>query len=480
MEERRMDSITEELCGIDLGDKRLNRRSLMVLQGLSVNTQASINGSFDTWADTHAAYRLFDNLQVTPEAILQPHYAATHERIRQHPVVLVVQDTTEFDFSQHPPRDAACLTKPNRLGFYDHLHLAVTPKGLPLGLVGTETFDRTAESLGRTKDRYKLPIEEKESFRWLKGFRLAHQIHGECPPTQIVSVADRDADIYDIFLEAQTLRDDSASQATDYVIRSKENRLLNERIPPREHNSRNAVYRKLRDETRQHPVLFCQTIELPPTPKRSPRSATCEVRTRQVTFHHPKNRRGLEEVTCQVVYVQEVDLQETPLGPKPEDNTLIEWWLLTSLPATTPAEVERIITYYKTRWTIEVYFRTLKTGCRVEQIQLETVSRVKNCLAFYRIIAWHVLWLTHLNRCAPDQPCTTVFADWQWQPLWRITTRKPLPPQPPTFGTIVRLLASLGGYNNRPKERPPGPQPLWIGIRRMHDFALAWRIAAPT
>jgi len=474
-----MDAITKELDGIELGDKRLNRRSQLVLQGLSVDTQASINGSFGSWAETHAAYRLFDNPQVTPEAILEPHYSATHERIRRCPVVLIVQDTTEYDFSKHPPRDAACLTKPNRLGFYDHTHLALTPEGLALGLVGSETFDRTPESLGSTKDRSKIAIEEKESFRWLQGFRLAHQISCEYPQTRIVSVADCEADIYDIFLEAQIRCDDPISPTTDYVIRSKENRLLNERIPPREHNSRCAVYRKLRDVTRQAPVLFRKVIELPETPKRTSRSATLEVRARQVTFHHPKNRRGLAEVTCNVVYVQEIGPQQPSPELKSDDNTLIEWWLLTSLPATTPAEVEQIIDYYKARWTIEVYFRMLKTGCRVEQIQLETVARMKNCLAFYRIIAWYVLCLTHFNRHAPDEPCTQAFADWQWQPVWRITTRKPLPSQPPTLGTLVLLLARLGGYNNRPNERPPGPQPIWVGLRRMHDFALALQTFYP-
>ena len=474
-----MDAITKELSGIDLGDKRLNRRSQLVLQGLSVDPQASINGSFDSWSETHAAYRLFDNPQVTPQAILEPHYAATHERIRQHPVVLIVQDTTEYDFSKHPPRDAACLTKPNRLGFYDHTHLAVAPEGWALGLVGSETFERAPESLGSTKNRSHLPIEEKESFRWLQGFRLARQISCECPETRIISVADCEADIYDIFLEAQIGRDNPNSPTTDYVIRSKENRLLNERIPPREHNSRYAVYRKLRDETRQEPVLCRKDIELPETPKRTSRNASLEVRARQVTLHHPKNRAGLAEVTCNVVYVQEIGLQQPSPELKPDDNKLIEWWLLTSLPATTPAEVEQILDYYKARWTIEVYFRMLKTGCRVEQIQLEIMSRVKNCLAFYRIIAWYVLCLTHLNRYAPDQPCTTVFTDSQWQPVWRITTRKPLPPQPPTLGTLILLLARLGGYNNRPKEPPPGPQPLWVGLRRMHDFALALQTYVP-
>ncbi|NQV25159.1 MAG: hypothetical protein HQ518_12415 [Rhodopirellula sp.] len=151
----------------------MNQRSRQVMEAFSVDPQASINGSFARWEDTLAAYRLFDNPAVTPEAILQPHYQATRERIGEHPVVLIVQDTTELDFTRHPPRGAGCLNKLDRFGLYDHTHLAVTPDGLPLGVVGTHVFDRSAESLGKTLQRRGLPIEEKESYRWLQGYRLA-------------------------------------------------------------------------------------------------------------------------------------------------------------------------------------------------------------------------------------------------------------------------------------------------------------------
>lgn len=195
--------IGDELAGIDVGDQRLNRRSVKVIEALSVDPAASINGSFEKWSDTLAAYRLFDNPHVTPEAILEPHYQATLARIAEEPVVLIVQDTTELDFTKHPPADAGCLNKAERFGLDDHTHLAVTPAGLPLGVVGARTYDRSAESLGKTLERRQLPIEEKESFRWLEGYRLADKVSEQCPRTQIVNVADREADIYDIFMEAQ-------------------------------------------------------------------------------------------------------------------------------------------------------------------------------------------------------------------------------------------------------------------------------------
>jgi hypothetical protein len=461
-----MGRISEELDGIDLGDQRLNRRSRQVIEALAAHPEDSVNASFDRWGDTLGAYRLFDNKAATPEAILEPHYQATQARMADHPVVLVLQDTTELDFSKHPPADAGCLNKAERFGFYLHTHLAVTPEGLPLGLLGSETFSRTVESLGRTLERRGLPTEEKESFRWLAGYRRAAELGRLLPETQVVSVADREADMYDIFVEAQ--QEDAGA---DFVIRAKEDRRTTDRVPPAEHDSRNAVYRKFREELRDSPVRLTKTIDLPQTPKRAARQTKLEIRAQSVSLKHPKNRRELANVDCQVVYVREID--------PPGDGTDIEWWLITSLPVETVADIERVVAYYQVRWVIEVYFRVLKTGCRVEEMQLETAARVTTCLAFYQIIAWRVLSLTHLHRESPELSCEVVFTPSQWQSVWRLTTQQPLPPTVPTLAEFIPLLASLGGYNNRPGEPPPGPQPIWIGVRRAHDYAQAWITFGP-
>ena len=143
--------IAAELAGIDLGDKRLNRRSAQIVEALAANPQASINSACSTWSDTIAAYRLLDNPAVSPERVLQPHIEATKRRMQNQSVVLVVQDTTELDYSKHPPKDAGCLNRVERLGLYDHTHLAITPERLCLGVVGQEQYDRTPESLGKAR-----------------------------------------------------------------------------------------------------------------------------------------------------------------------------------------------------------------------------------------------------------------------------------------------------------------------------------------
>lgn len=452
------EGISAEISGINLGDKRLNDRSRILMESMAANPQASVNGTCDGWAETQAAYRFFDNSAVTPELILQPHIEATKRRIKAQPVVLVVQDTTELDFTAHPPEGVRCLNIPERFGIYDHTHLAITPNKLALGILGQEQFDRDPETLGKTKQRRSLPIEQKESMRWLTGYRMACELSAECPDTTIVNVCDREADIYDIFVESQ-----QHATPAEFIIRAKEDRCT----PQRDLDSGPAVYRKVRDEVSQSDILATRTIELPQTPKRKARTATLEIRAIGVTVKPPHARSHLPSVTYNVVLVEEVN--------GPQDGTDISWLLLTTLPIDSIEEIFLVIDYYVARWTIEEYFRTLKTGCRVEQVQLEKLPRVKNCLAMYKIIAWRTMYLTYLNRKSPSIPCTEVFSESEWKSVWSVTqNQKPFPAKPPTLGQFFPMLARLGGYNNRKNERPPGPQTVWQGMKRMTDFVTAW------
>lgn len=455
--------ITEELCGLDLGDARLEKRSRRVLEALAVDPQASVNASFTRWSDTLAAYRLFDNAAVTPEQILEPHAAATLRRAREHPLILVVQDTTELDYSTHPPQDAGYLNREQRRGLYEHVQLAVTPERLCLGVLGMEFFDRSLESLGRSAERKTLPIEAKESYRWLQGYRFACEVAAACPQTRVVSVADREGDIYDIFVECQQ----HDAPRADYLIRAQEDRCTPERDPA----SGPSVYRKVADEVRHAPCLATRTIELERTAGRAARTAHLEIRAMTIEVKPPHARGHLPSITHQVVLAEEVG--------GPGDGTDVCWLLLTTLPIERADQVLRILDCYVARWTVEVFFRTLKTGCRVEELQLETNGRLKNCLAFYHIIAWRVLYLTQLNRTTPTLPCDQVFDDCEWKSVWSVVAKKPLPERPPELSRFLQLLAELGGHNRRRRDPPPGPQPLWIGLRRMSDFATAWLTFGP-
>ncbi|MCE9546862.1 MAG: IS4 family transposase [Planctomycetia bacterium] len=449
--------ISTELEGIDLGDQRLNERSMVILENLAADSATSINAAHNGWAETQAAYRFFNNRNVTPEKILQPHRLATERRIDEESVALLVQDTTELDFTAHPPRDAGLLDDEQRFGFYDHSHLAFTTTGISLGVVAVDYFSRTAESLGKAKERASLPIEEKESFRWLRGYRLACELQAAHPATQIVSVADCECDIYDIFVDAQ-------QQATpaDFVIRAR----LDRRTPEPDPEAGPHAYRRVLDDVAASKLLATRVIELPQTPHRAARTATLEIRALEARIKPPHARGRLPEVVCNLILVEEVG--------GPEDGTDVSWLLLTSLPIDTIAAVLLAIDYYMRRWGIEVFFRVYKTGCRVEDVRLETNARLLNCLTMYKIVAWRVMHVTFLGRECPDLPCDAVFAEPEWKSVWKVVSDEPLPETAPPLKVFIPLLAQLGGHNGRKSDRPPGAQAIWIGIRRMTDFALAW------
>jgi hypothetical protein len=458
MEVRMSEGIADELEGIQFKDKRLAARSKKVLKALAQNPEASINAACDGWADTQAAYRFFDNKSVSPEEILKPHGEATVRRAQEHSVVLLVQDTTELDYTDHPPQDAKFLADCNHRGLYVHAQLAVTPQKLSLGVVAVDFHERELESLGKSRERKTWPIEAKESFRWLQGYRRACGLGRACPATQIVMVADRECDIYDIFVAAQ----ERTASPVGYVVRAQEDRSTFERDPSQGRNG----YRKVRDEVAESKILIARTIKLVETPKRKAREALVEIRAIQVQVKPPHARASLPSVTYNVVFVKEVG--------GPNDGTDVDWLLITTLPIDTLPEIEVIVEYYLARWAVEIYFRIFKAGCRVEDILLETTHRLKNCLAMYCIVAWRVQYLTYLNRTTPTLPCIAVFTASEWKSVWKIVTKTALPKKPPPLSEFMVLLSRLGGYNNRPDERAFGPLPVWVGIRRMMDFAIAW------
>jgi hypothetical protein len=456
-------AIGEELHGIDLGDQRLNKRSKQLITSLAIDPQSSINAACEGWDETHAAYQFIDNAKVTPAKILQPHQAATLRRMQTHPVVLIAQDTTELDYTAHPAKDAKCLNVEQRLGFYEHVQLAVTPAGLPLGVVGTESHDREPESLGHAPDRRTAAIEDKESLRWLQAYRAACELQALCPVTQVVSIADREGDIYDLYVEYR----DRVGPRAELVIRAQQARSTLQPNPA----LGKMGYCKVLDEVRRSPLLTTIKIDLAATSKRAAREACVEIRAITVTVKPPHARKHLLPVVVNVVLVEEVG--------GPGDGTDVSWQLITSLPINTLEDVLLIVSYYEQRWTVEIFFKILKTGCRVEKLQLETTARLKNALALYEIIAWRIMYLTYLNRTDPHAPCDQYFASQEWKSIWLVTKKTPPPGKPPTLAEFVRLLTQLGGYNNRAKERQPGPLPFWIGLRRMYDLALAYQTFGP-
>jgi hypothetical protein len=464
-----------EMTTAELQDKRLNERLTRLLSDLGDRPTASIPAACGGHTEMTAAYRFFDNPKVTHGKVLEAHQAATQVRMAAQPVVLLVQDTTEANLTRphQQVQGAGPLDGGARRGAFMHAMEAFTPDGTPLGAVSVEFWTREDQAQeqsaqDKTRQRSKLPIEQKESFRWLTGLRKAREVAQELPQTQFVCIADSDADIYDLFVEPR------GQQPVDWLIRAFRNRSVE--------TPADATETRLREQMLAEPVRFTQRIiareRVPKTScetrkrrvARKRRTARVQVRAARVTLRSPK--RSLPPVSVNVVLVSEPN--------PPAGEVAVEWILVTTLPIQTREQVRQILRYYRVRWMIEVLFRTWKSGCRVERRRFEHLDRLLPCLALYWIVAWRVLMVCRLGRGRPEMDCEAILEPSEWQSVWVMTQQKPVPSQPPTLGVMMRLIAQLGGYVNRPNRTdPPGPQTLWLGLQRMYDLAWAWDTFGP-
>jgi hypothetical protein len=445
-----MSALAAELGAIDLGDRRLNRRARRLLEQLGDKPTVSIPAACGGWGETRAAYRLFDHPAVSAERVLAPHLACTEERLRAHPRVLCIQDTTELDYTTKKDSIAGLgpLNYETRWGLYLHPTLALTPERVPLGLLDLHSWTREPGSLGEEKDPNR-PLEAKESVRWVDGFARVSALAEQLTDTRLTYIADREGDLYDLFVEAPC-----PERGADWLVRVQHSdRLLTDG-------------RKLRAALDAAPVLTEITFERPASNGRKARTVHQQIKAVRVTLKPPaRPDRTLAEVTVTALLATEPH--------PPAFEAPLDWLLLTNLSVETPEQAIEKLSWYLCRWQIEVYFKVLKSGCRVEQLQLEARERLEPALAFYMIIAWRVLYLTMLGRDCPEMPCDAVFADEEWQAVYLVTQRKPPPAAPPSLDTMVRMVATLGGFLNRKSDGFPGPKTLWIGLQRIPDFVLA-------
>jgi len=205
---------------------------------------------------------------------------------------------------------------------------------------------------------------------------------------------------------------------------------------------------------------------------RESRTAEVEVRAARVTLRAPwRHDRKLCDVTINAVLVSE---EKPPQGDVP-----IEWLLLTNLPIADAEQVRTVIQYYTIRWMIEVFFRTLESGCRVEDRQFEHIDRLTNYLAICLIVTWRTLMVCRLGREFPEISCEAVFEAAEWKSVYQVVRNEPPPKQPPSLREMIRMVAQLGGYVDRSRSDEPGPQTVWLGLQRAHDIACCWRLFGP-
>lgn len=444
--------VQREFGAARLGDRRLEQRLLALAGAFFDKPGAGILQACGSWPAAKAAYRFFDHERTTMQSLLEPHHEATLERMRGEPVVLLVQDTSSLNYTTH--RDMEGIGpigswRNGPQGLLLHSTLALRPDGLPLGILDVQCWHRKRADFGAKKKRQKKTIDAKESAKWLRPLPAVAEAQRRCPQSLLVSVCDREADVYEFFDEAHKL-------GCPLLVRAMQDRALEDGA-------------RLWAHMQSLPQAAEIQLNVPRNGSQSARSARMSLRFDAITLKPPRLKKHLPSRQLWAVWITEID-------PPPKIKPL-QWMLLTDVPVITVEHALERLQWYARRWGIEVFHRILKSGCRIEGRQLAAADRLEACLAIDMVVAWRIHHLTYLGRTAPDLPCTIAFSDDQWKAVIVVNTRKPPPQQPPSLATMIVLVAKLGGFLGRKGDGFPGSQTIWRGLQRLDAITIGYQAA---
>ncbi len=461
----------QEFGGAPLGDERWSKRLVKSAMMQAEDPIRAFSGvARGDWAAVKGYYRFIDQPDgsaATMENVLAPHREQTLRRMKAQKIVLCIQDGTDLDYNALAECEGLGVIGTNQTGAESrglHLHstLAVTGEGLPLGMLRTQCWAPESRPKEDTRSAAQIPIEEKDTYAWILGLRDCRAAAAEMPHTRVISVMDREADIFELFDE---WRDDPR---LDLLVRAK-------------HNRRTSGEKKLFDlmkasEPRGRLEIFVGRQSARPKrskqkarPRRKERLAECVLRYEPVELRPPPYLGAKEPIALWMIHVAE---EKAPPGAKP-----IEWFLLTTKPIVSPEEAEQCLAWYCLRWRIEDWHRVLKSGCQIEELQHKTAERLKRVIAINAVVAWRLMLMTLLGREVPDLPAEVLFSDVEIRVLKAFArTRKDLKP-PERLGDAVRIVAKLGGYLGRKGDGPPGHQTMWEGFIRLQGMCSGYVMA---
>jgi hypothetical protein len=294
-----------------------------------------------------------------------------------------------------------------------------------------------------------VPIEQKESYRWLENMRQSTELLGD--PARCVHIGDRESDIYELFCTAQEL-------GTHFLVRTCVNRLAG------------GGDHTVADEMRETRLKGVHRVEVRDSKGRIG-IALVELRYRRIRVLPPVGKqKRYPALTLTVIHATE--------RGRPTDRPAIEWKLVTDLPVATRAAAVEKLHWYAQRWKIEVFHKILKSGCRAEDARLRTAERLVRLIAVFCILGWRVFWMTMMRRVAPDAVPELVLTRVEIGLLDRLVPDKDRPSL--TAGTLASYLtkvAQLGGYLARTKDPPPGNTVMWRGLSRLTDINLGYMLA---
>lgn len=460
--------IDDELAGCEFKDARLGTRFRCLLERMSNGIGNTIPLACQDWACTKAAYRFFSNKRVDEGAILGGHFQATRDRFAATAgPILVLQDTTEFSYQREKPQLIGNTRKSNtgrdkegRLrritvcGMLMHSSLAVTTEGLPLGLAAIKFWTRKkfkgCNALAKKINPTRVPIEKKESVRWLENLRQSTALFND--PSRCVHVGDRESDIYELFCVADELK-------THFLVRASNNRLAGEG----DHT--------VADEMEEVHIKGLHRIQVRDK-KGNTSTAVLEIKYRRINVLPPIGKqRRYPALTLTVIYAEERDA--------PKGREKISWKLITDLSVTSRQEAIEKLEWYALRWQIETFHKILKSGCKAEESKLRTAERLVNLISVFCILSWRNFWMTMINRVAADMPAKAALTKDEIKILDHVVKDKPKDVgEKKTLSTYINKIARLGGYLDRTSDPPPGNIVMWRGLTRLTDIELGFLMGA--
>lgn len=460
--------IDREVAECRFADERLGQRLRTLLDQMAGAMGESLPLACQDWANTKAAYRFFSNGRVSEADILGGHFQATRRRFAGTTgPILVLQDTTEFSFQRERPdlvgqtcRVNSGQDKSGRFrmhtvcGLRMHASLAVTTDGLPLGLGAVKFWTRTkfkgTAALKRKVNPTRVPIEHKESIRWLENLRQSTALFGD--PGRCVHIGDRESDIYELFYLAQEL-------GTHFLVRCCVDRLAGDGT------------HTVCDAIAEVPVQGEHQVEVRDG-NGTLDTAVVELSYRRLRVLPPIGKqKRYPALTLTVLHARERD--------EPADRPRIDWRLITDLPVPSNQAAIEKLRWYALRWKIEVFHKILKSGCKAEEARLRTAERLVKLIAVFCILSWRVFWMTMMNRAAPEAEPGLVLTEMEITLLDRLIPDKATrPPPDKTLTVYLTKVARLGGYLARASDPPPGNTVLWRGWARLTDLSLGTMLGA--
>jgi len=436
------------------GDVRLSNRLPRLIGQLAGNPTASISAACQDPHQAKAAYRFVGNDEVTVDAITKITREVTIKNITEAspPVVLIPQDTSTLNYSGLKATEGLGNTaKKSSLGLEVHSAVAIGESGEVFGLLAQKIWTRSSENFGQADAHSRnLPIEEKESYKWLE---TLDKVGASFPGgTKAIHICDREGDIFEFFCKAEKV-------GVLFLVRRCYNRNIVD-----DHCSK-----KLDDLVVSTPAAGRITVRVPRDShtNRTARNAEVEIKYGKCKVTRDRNKTASKELpmSVEVYFVSAVEIDP------PEGQEKILWQLITNVPTESFEDAVTRIQWYTQRWKIETFHKTLKSGCKVEELQSETAEKLKKLIAIYSIIALQIMLLTYIARNHPDESCEICLTEDEWKILYRVANKtKKLPDKPPTIYEAVVLIAKLGGFLARKSDGFPGVVVTWRGLTSLYTI----------